>query len=163
VGNVQIPVMYALGQANLNYALFLDNVYKQRWDFNAFWWQVRMFGDHVRYYFMTGRDLPDLRADYLDLTGRPPVPPRKAFGLWVSEFGYDNWEQIDALKDGLCSDGFPVDGFVLDLNWFGGIKLDDPTRSRMGRLDWDQDDDGNPYSSPIRAGISRAMPARTSV
>jgi len=153
VGNLQIPVMYALGKANLNYALFLDNVYKQKWDFNAFWWQVRMFGDQVRYYFMAGPDLPDLRADYLELTGRPPVPPRKAFGLWVSEFGYDNWDQIDALKDGLRSEGFPVDGFVLDLNWFGGVKLNDPARSRMGRLDWDEDpDDGNPYFFPDPGG-----------
>lgn len=139
VGNVQIPVMYALGDGGLNYALFLDNVYKQRWDFAAFWWQARMFGDQVRFYVMAGPDLPDLRADYVELTGRPPVPPRKAFGLWVSEFGYDNWGQIEALRDGLRNDGFPLDGFVLDLNWFGGVVLNDSSQSEMGRLDWDQD------------------------
>ncbi|RJQ50868.1 MAG: DUF5110 domain-containing protein [Desulfobacteraceae bacterium] len=149
VGNVQIPVMYAVGGDNLNYALFVDNVYKQRWDFGAFWWQVRMFGDQMRFYMMTGADLPDLRADYMELTGRPPVPPRKAFGLWVSEFGYDNWGQIDALRSGLRNDGFPVDGFVLDLNWFGGVKPDDPSRSTMGRLNWDMENaDGNPYFFP---------------
>ena len=150
VGNVQIPVMYASGKDGLNYALFLDNVYYQRWDFNAFWWRVRMFGDQVRFYFMAGPDLPDLRADYMELTGRPPVPPKKAFGLWVSEFGYDNFGEIDHLLDGLRRDDFPVDGFVLDLNWFGGVvpvgdgdppdMLDDKTRkSHMGRLDWDED------------------------
>ena len=35
VGNVQIPVLYAVGDGGLNYALFVDNVYKQRWDFTA--------------------------------------------------------------------------------------------------------------------------------
>ena len=68
----------------------------------------------------------------MELTGRPPVPPRKAFGLWVSEFGYDNWDEIDGLKAGLRGAGFPLDGFVLDLNWFGGIVLERPRRERDG-------------------------------
>lgn len=141
VGNVQIPVYYAIGQDNINYALFMDNVYWQQWDFTRNWWEARMYGDHLRFYVMIGPDLKDLRSDFLELTGRPPVPPRKSFGMWVSEFGYDNWEQIDLLKQGLRDDKFPVDGFVLDLNWFGGIKPDKPG-SNMGRLDWDQDQDG---------------------
>jgi alpha-glucosidase (family GH31 glycosyl hydrolase) len=149
VGNVQIPVMYAVGRDRLNYALFLDNVYRQRWDFDAFWWQIGMFGDQLRFYFMSGPDLPDLRADYMELTGRPPVPPRKAFGLWVSEFGYDNWEQTDELASGLRASRFPVDGFVLDLNWFGGVVPSDASKSTMGRLDWDREAlDGNPYFFP---------------
>jgi hypothetical protein len=45
-----------------------------------------------------------------------------------------------------------VDGFVLDLNWFGGIVLNDPAKSTMGRLDWDADQTpklaANPYSFP---------------
>ncbi|MBM9594212.1 TIM-barrel domain-containing protein [Roseitranquillus sediminis] len=151
VGNVQIPVLHALGDG-VNYALLLDNVYRQTWDFTAFWWQARMFGDALRFYVMTGPDLPDLRADYMELTGRPPVPPRKAFGLWVSEFGYDGWDEIDVLRDGLRAAGFPLDGFVLDLNWFGGVVPSNPSASEMGRLDWDEDQEPrlarNPYFFP---------------
>ncbi len=141
VGNVQIPVYYAVGPDNLNYALFMDNVYWQKWDFTKNWWQARMFGDQLRLYFMTGRDLPDLRADFMQLTGTPPVPPRKSFGLWVSEFGYDNWDEIDTLIAGLRQDEFPLDGFVLDLNWFGGIATQDASKSNMGRLNWDENQD----------------------
>jgi alpha-glucosidase len=153
VGNVQIPVLYAAGSGGLNYALFVDNVYKQRWDFTGDPWTARMFGDHLRWYIMTGPDLPDLRADYLELTGRPPVPPRKAFGLWVSEFGYDDFGQIDALLAGLRSSEFPVDGFVLDLNWFGGVvNRNNQPNTHMGRLNWDEDQNadlsGNAYSFP---------------
>jgi hypothetical protein len=71
VGNVQIPVLYAVGTGGLNYALFMDNVYKQRWDFTGTPWKARMYGDQLRWYVMTGPDLPDLRADYIELTGRP--------------------------------------------------------------------------------------------
>jgi hypothetical protein len=98
VGNVQIPVLYAIGADSLGYALFLDNVYKQEWSFTADPFRVGMWGDQVRFFFMARPSLAELRADYLDLTGRPPVPPRKAFGLWVSEFGYKNWQIIDTLR-----------------------------------------------------------------
>lgn len=149
VGNVQIPVMYAVAAGTLCYALFLDNVYAETWQFDQSPWQVSTFGDQLRFYVMAGPSLLDLRKDYLELTGMPPVPPRKAFGLWVSEFGYDNWEQVKGLRDGLRQGGFPVDGFVLDLNWFGGIVPNQPCCSQMGRLDWDQTaTDGNPYYFP---------------
>lgn len=141
VGNVQIPVYYALGADNLNYALFMDNVYWQKWDFSKNWWQARMYGDQLRFYFMTGEDLPHLRAAFMQLTGTPPVPPRKSFGLWVSEFGYDNWDEIDTLLADLRKDEFPLDGFVLDLNWFGGIATQDASKSNMGRLNWDRNQD----------------------
>lgn len=144
VGNVQIPVMYAIGDNSLNYALFFDNVYRQRWDFSTNWWKVRAYGDQVRFYVITGPNLPAVRSAYMELTGTPPVPPRKAFGMWVSEFGYDNFDQIDRLLRGLRNNTFPVDGFVLDLNWFGGINLEDNAESRMGRLDWEEDG-GNGY------------------
>jgi alpha-glucosidase len=69
--------------------------------------------------------------------------------MWVSEFGYDNWDEIDNLKADLRKDKFPFDGFVLDLNWFGGIvPVDDRDseevknqkrpKSNMGRLNWDE-------------------------
>ena len=53
VGNVQIPVLYALGAGTLNYALLLDNVYRQNWDFTA----LPVAGAHVR------RPAPLLRDD----------------------------------------------------------------------------------------------------
>jgi len=136
VGNVQFPVIYALGDNDLNYALFLDNVYKQNWDFTSDPWQVRMWGDQIRFYLMAGDSLPVLRHDYMELVGTQPVPPKKAFGLWVSEFGYKNWDQVEKLKTGLRQDTFPLDGFVLDLQWFGGVTANSPDSS-MGKLDWD--------------------------
>jgi alpha-glucosidase (family GH31 glycosyl hydrolase) len=153
-GNVQIPVYYALGDNGINYALFMDNVYHQKWEFNTSPWRARMFGDQLRWYIMSGPDLPDLRADFMELAGTPPVPPRKSFGLWISEFGYDNFGQIDKLLDGLRDNHFPIDGFVLDLNWFGGVVPNDPDKSTMGRLNWDEDQaqppilSTNPYHFP---------------
>ncbi|MCB8959012.1 MAG: DUF5110 domain-containing protein [Ardenticatenales bacterium] len=134
VGNAQFPVLYALGAGFDNYALFVDVVYKQDWAFQGDEWTMTSRADPLRWYLLSGPNLPDLRADYLALTGRPPVPPRALFGLWVSEYGYDNWDELYDKRASLVNNQFPQDGFVLDLQWFGGIQ----PPSQMGSLTWDE-------------------------
>lgn len=135
-GNTQIPILYALHSSKYeNYAILFDNEYKHRWDFtHKHEWTVEADGGELDFFFLQGHDLKDLRKDFMELTGKPPIPPKKMFGLWVSEFGYDNWAELDDKLKTLRQNNFPVDGFVLDLQWFGGIK---PTNSQMGKLDWD--------------------------
>lgn len=134
-GNTQVPVAYMVGQGKQSYAIFMDNKYRQEWDFQTNPYTAQMYGDWLRWYVMTGDDLQDLRRDYMELTGRPPVPPKKAFGLWVSEYGYDEWAEMDDKLATLVVNEFPVDGFVLDLQWFGGIQPNIYTQ--MGSLSWD--------------------------
>jgi alpha-glucosidase len=146
-GNAQIPVMYAVGPNNANYVLFLDEPYKQTWNFTGSPWKVEMGPypkggdevviDQVRWYVIAGPDLPALRQAYMDLTGHPPVPPKKMFGLWVSQYGFNNWAEIDGKRNNLRDDKFPIDGFVLDLQWFGGVPASGAIPSRMGTLNWD--------------------------
>ena len=136
VSNTQYPVLYLLGSGSNNYAMFLDDYYKQEWHFDANPWKVETYGDWIRWYVMTGADLPTLRQSYMGLVGRPPVPPKKMFGLWLSTFGYRNWKQVDDKLAGLVNAHFPVDGFVLDLYWFGGITANKDS-TNIGRLTWD--------------------------
>lgn len=135
VGSAQFPILYALGADTQNYALFVDHAYQQYWAFNADPFIMQTSGAPIRWYVMTGENVRDLRSDYLELTGTPPVPPRQLFGLWVSEYGYDNWDELKGVLDSLRDANFPVDGFVLDLQWFGGINAP----SQMGSLMWDAD------------------------
>jgi alpha-glucosidase (family GH31 glycosyl hydrolase) len=150
---VQFPVMYAIGNGSY-FAFFFDNVYRQEWNFNEPWitvtnnnyvpgGQAELSDTTLRFYVMTGDSLLNVRKDYMELTGKPPVPPRKAFGLWLSEFSYDNWGEIDWKltgtkngRPGLRAAGFPIDGFVLDLQWYGGVIRNSPD-TRMGSLEWD--------------------------
>ena len=135
-GNTQLPILYALHSSKYeNYAVLYDNIYKQRWDFTQkHEWTAEAEDGEVDFFFFHGRDLKDLRKDFMELTGKPPIPPKKMFGLWVSEFGYDNWEELESKMTTLHKNNFPVDGFVLDLQWFGNVKAED---SQMGHLDWD--------------------------
>ncbi|HYD53649.1 MAG TPA: TIM-barrel domain-containing protein [Gemmatimonadaceae bacterium] len=137
VGNAMFPIMYAVGDGGVNYALFLDQVRRQQWDFRADPFRVQTLGTGpLRGYVMTGRDLPDLRRDYMELVGTPPVPPRKAFGFWVSEYGFEHWHELESKLETLRKGAFPIDGFVLDLQWFGGI-VTGSDLSPMGSLSWD--------------------------
>ncbi len=134
---LQFPVLYAVGDGDTDVGLFLDNVYKQDWDFQSdSWWQVRMYGDQVRYYVMSGPSVLDLRRDYMELVGKAPVPPKKAFGLWLSEFGFDDWAEIDGKLAALRDAHMPIDGMMLDLQWFGGTWENSPD-TPMGGLAWD--------------------------
>ncbi len=136
IGNVQIPVLFAIGPDAENYGMFIDDLRAQSWDFSLSNWTMQTTGEAVRWYFMSGPDLPDLRSDYMELVGRPPVPPRKMFGLWVSEYGYDDWGELDDKLRTLRQRRFPVDGFFLDLQWFGGVTAESES-TRMGTLAWD--------------------------
>ena len=145
----QFPVIYGVGRTLgedgfQNYCLLLDQVYRVSWDFrNGQRWEARTWGDQLRWFMMTGPDLKDLRRDFMELVGRPPVPPRNVFGLWISEFGYDNWGEIRTDLESLKANQFPVDGVALDLQWFGGSFDSNEADAfcepdRMGTLDFNR-------------------------
>lgn len=136
VGNAQFSIAYFLGAGDLGYALYIDNPAAQTWNLRKAPWDINVAGDAVRFYLMTGNSLPEQREDYMSLTGTPPVPPKKMFGLWVSEYGFNNWAELEDKLASLRENNFPVDGFVLDLMWFGGI-TSDSENSAMGGLNWD--------------------------
>ena len=135
------PILYALGEGQRAFALFLDNTYKQMWDFRPQPFEIGMWGDEIRMtFFVAPQDdgLRGLRREYMNLTGKPPVPPRSMFGMWVSEFGFENWRQLDQELSAMRSAGLPVDGFGMDLQWFGGT-FGDPDNTGMGSLRWNED------------------------
>lgn len=138
VGNTQFPILYALGKDATPWSLFLDNSYPQNWGFQGDPFKVGVKGgDDLRFYFRVGDSLADLRRGYMQLVGKPLIPNRKLFGLWMSEFGYDDWAELDGVSQSLQKNGFPLDGMVMDLQWFGGIR-DNSENSSMGKLAWDE-------------------------
>lgn len=144
VGNTQFPILYALGKEATPWAVFVDNPYPHNWDFRHDPFKVGVKGgDDLRFYVRIGESLADLRRSYMQLVGTPRVPNRKLFGLWVSEFGYDDWAELEGVSQSLHNNGFPLDGMVMDLQWFGGIRADSDD-SRMGALAWDKNHFPNP-------------------
>lgn len=86
----------------------------------------------VSYYFVLSRDgsLASLTESLSELTGRQELPPLWSMGYITSKYGYHNQDETEGVIDTLKAAGYPVDGIVLDLYWYG-------KEQDMGRLDWD--------------------------
>lgn len=86
----------------------------------------------VSYYFINGAgSLPDVTRELSALTGRQKLPPFWALGYITSKYGYRTQQETLGVVDTLKRAGYPLDGIVLDLYWYG--KEED-----MGRLAWDK-------------------------
>lgn len=84
----------------------------------------------VNYYFIGGASRAALSSRLADLTGHQPLPPLWTLGYTSSRYGYRSAEQLADVIDSLKAAGYPLDGVVLDLYWFG-------QETDMGYLDWD--------------------------
>ncbi|MGQ9629845.1 MAG: glycoside hydrolase family 31 protein [bacterium] len=132
--NMSVPLLIS----TRGYGLFLDNHYLHYWDFSGEdSWTVTAMGGELRYYFLYGPDMLSILENYVQLTGRPSLPPKWALGLLQSKYGYRNWDEVGSIAEGFRSRGIPADAIILDLYWFGGIRGDGGGTGRMGSLTWD--------------------------
>ncbi len=85
----------------------------------------------VAYYFVNSAgSLASLTTELSRLTGRQELPPLWSLGYITSKYGYRTQAETVGVVDTLRRHGYPLDGIVLDLYWYG--KEED-----MGRLAWD--------------------------
>lgn len=87
----------------------------------------------VTWYYVNGtKNLADVTENLTRLTGRQELPPLWTLGYITSRYGYKNQTQTEEVVDSLKAAGYPLDGIVLDLYWYG-------KEQDMGRLEWDRD------------------------
>lgn len=87
----------------------------------------------VSYYFINGGgNLAGATSNYTLLTGRQGLPPFWALGYITSKYGYHTQDEAVGVVDTLKNHGYPLDGMVLDLYWYG-------KETDMGRLEWNKE------------------------
>lgn len=91
------------------------------------------------YQVIVGNTWENLLENYVQLTGKQPIPPRWAFGNFSSRFGYHTQEEVEKTIQKFQDYKIPVDAVILDLYWFGKT-----IKGTMGNLDWDKDNFPNP-------------------
>lgn len=85
----------------------------------------------LSYYFINGEGtLAGVTEGYTALTGRQNLPPFWTLGYITSKYGYHNQQEALGAVDSLKRRGYPLDGIVFDLYWYG-------KETDMGRLAWD--------------------------
>jgi alpha-D-xyloside xylohydrolase len=83
--------------------------------YTSLWSEV---GDGIDYWLVYGPDLDDVVAGYRELTGRAPIMPRWALGLWQSRERYETAEQsLDVLEE-LRRRRIPIDVMVQDWRYW---------------------------------------------
>lgn len=87
----------------------------------------------VSYYFIASEtgNIADVVKNYTELTGRQELAPFWALGYITSKYGYRTQAETEGVIDTLRREGYPVDGIVLDLYWYG-------QETDMGRLEWNK-------------------------
>lgn len=87
----------------------------------------------LSYYFINGDgSIAGAASNYANLTGRQDLPPFWTLGYITSKYGYKSQDEALGVIDSLKRNGYPVDGLVFDLYWYG-VETD------MGRLEWNKE------------------------
>ncbi|MFT5675269.1 MAG: oligosaccharide 4-alpha-D-glucosyltransferase [Paraglaciecola sp.] len=118
------------------YALIFDNSASGYMDLGhseANIMQFEAVGGRTAYIVVAGDSYPQLIENYVDVTGKQPLPPRWALGNFASRFGYRTEQEARDTVQKFIDEDFPVDAIVLDLYWFGN-----DIKGFMGNLDWDR-------------------------
>lgn len=96
-------------------------------------------GGRKTYQIIAGKSWGNVIANYTQLTGRQPLPPRWAFGNFASRFGYHSEAEARQVIAKYRAEQIPVDAIIFDLYWFGK-----EVKGTMGNLAFDQDNFKNP-------------------
>ena len=86
----------------------------------------------LSYYIIGGNGkVENVVKNFTWLVGRQELPPLWTLGYITSKYGYHDQRESEGVVDTLKREGYPLDGIVFDLYWYG--KEED-----MGRLEWDR-------------------------
>jgi len=77
------------------------------------------------------KDLRNAVSEAVCIMGRQKMPPLWALGYITSKYGYKTRSETEGVIDTLRHKGYPVDGIVLDLYWYG-------KEQDMGALSWEK-------------------------
>ncbi|MCQ3829253.1 DUF5110 domain-containing protein [Microbulbifer elongatus] len=125
------------------YILLFDNSATGAMDLGASEANVLQFeaqAGRTSYIVVAGETYPQLIENYVNVTGRQPMPPRWALGNFASRFGYRTEQEVRDVVEKFREEDFPLDALVLDLYWFGP-----DIKGHMGNLAWDK----NAFPTPV--------------
>ena len=94
--------------------------------------QFSAVGGRTSYLIIAGETYPKLIENFVNVTGKQPLPPRWSLGNIASRFGYHSEQEARAVVQKYIDEDFPLDAIVFDLYWFGP-----DIKGHMGNLNWD--------------------------
>lgn len=129
--NFGLPAVFS----SKKYILLFDNSAKGWMDLGKSEQNIMQFeavSGRMSYLVFAGDTYPELINNYVNVTGKQPMPPRWALGNYASRFGYRSEQEVRDTVNEFIELDFPLDAIILDLYWFGK-----EIKGHMGNLDWD--------------------------
>ncbi len=114
-----IPFYQALHEG-LGYGIFLDNSYKTRFSFDRKGNKVSSFsanGGEMNYYFIFGPELTSVTKQYLNLTGKPELPPLWSLGFHQCKWSYYPDNKVREIAKEFRKREIPCDAIYLDIDY----------------------------------------------
>jgi alpha-glucosidase len=104
------------------------------------WVESRPIGDRQDLYlFAYGHDYKQALADFQQVAGRAPLPPKYTFGYWWSRYWqYSDNEFVDLIHK-LKSIDVPIDVLIVDMDWhetYGLRRKNSPKDEYGQRIGW---------------------------
>jgi oligosaccharide 4-alpha-D-glucosyltransferase len=131
--NFSLPAVFS----SKKYILLFDNSAKGWMDLGKSEEKIMQFeavSGRMSYLVFSGNTYPELINNYVNVTGKQPMPPRWALGNYASRFGYRSEQEVRDTVNQFIDLDFPLDALILDLYWFGK-----DIKGHMGNLDWDKE------------------------
>lgn len=175
--------------SSYRYGIFLDNTYKTEFKFGTESDEYYSFeapdGAFV-YYFIFGKDYKEIQEQYIDLTGKPIMPPKWALGLAQCRGLYTKEDQALQVAAEFRKRQIPCDIIYQDIGWtqnlqdfewrkgnytnpkgmlqnlksqgFKMIVSQDPVISQANKKQWQEADKLGYFVKDVRTGKSYDMP-----
>ena len=110
--------------APYSYGLFLDNPCQTYINVGASdysnmfgkYYLGALYGD-LNYYFFLGNTVRDVIAQYTQLTGRAPLPPKYVFGYHQGCYGYYDRYKLSEVANAYRAARIPIDGLHIDVDF----------------------------------------------
>lgn len=114
-----IPFTLCLDPDGRSYGLLLLNSHTSRWQIDppAGRLTVEADGPGADYLVIVGPSFARILETYTALTGRPPLPPRWAFGLWTTSYPQGPQTGVLAHAAEHRQREIPLDAVILDYHW----------------------------------------------
>ncbi|WP_417354505.1 glycoside hydrolase family 31 protein [Flavobacterium sp.] len=172
-----------------NYGIFFDNTYKSEFKLGSEsddYYSFEAPDGEMIYYFMYGNNYKEIIKHYIDLTGRPIMPPKWALGFSQCRGNYTREDQAREIATEFRKRKIPCDIIYQDIGWVDGLQdfnwkkenydnprdmvqdlgemgfkmivSQDPVISQANTKQWNEADTKGFFTTDIRTGETYDMP-----
>ena len=130
------------------YGIFINTSYRIHYEMGSESFVSYSFlieDSKLEYYFIFGPSFKEIIFDYTEITGKSPLPPKWAFGLWMSRAEYKSRAEVEQVCTELRRRKIPCDVVHLDPAWMH--------RGRYCDFEWDTQ--AFPQPEEMLAGLRR--------